>query len=451
MRKRRNRRSIGGVLILVLLVTLGTFPSRAQPDDPFVYTIEVRKTITAGTAELISRAIETAEADGAEAVVLLINTPCGLVDATLLILEKMLAAEVPVITYVSPQGAIAASAGSFILIGGHVAAMSPGTTVGAAMPVTISPTEGATQTADDKTIQFLAGHIRSVANERGRPGEIIAKFVTENLTLDATEALDEGIIDTLSPDLTSLLTELDGRVLSIDGREITLETEGVEILPLEMSASEKVTNLVSNPQVSFLLVILGIYGLIIGFQAPQTFVPEVFGAIALLLGLYGIGMFEVNLFAGLLLVLGVGLLVAEAFTPTYGVLSVGGVIGIVLGALFLPAEPLMPTAWFVSLKYVAFGIGIGASLLLVIMLRGLLKAKNARVVQGDDEFDNLTGVVMERLSPEGLVKVQGEIWRARSNEGQEIKEQTTVRIMDRQGFQLIVIEENQSDQEQTEE
>ncbi len=451
MRKIVNRRSIGWLLLLMIVMTMFTIPSRAQTEGPFVYTIEIQKTITAGTAALITRAIETAEEDGAEAVVLLINTPGGLVDATLVILEQMLSAEVPVITYVAPQGAIAASAGSFILIGGHVAAMSPGTTVGAAMPVMISPTEGSTQTADDKTIQFLAGHIRSVAMERGRPGDVIARFVTENLTLDANEALEEGVIDTLAPNLESLLDELDGQQVTIVDQEVLLTTRDVEILPLEMSASEKVTNMVSNPQISFLLVILGIYGLIIGFQAPETLVPEVFGAIALVLGLYGIGMFEVNFFAGLLLVLGVSLLVAEAFTPTYGVLSVGGVIGIVLGAMFLPAEPLMPAAWFVSLKYVAFGIGIGASLLLVVMLRGLLKAKNAKVVQGNDEFDNLSGVVMDTLSPEGLVKVQGEIWRARSEDGQEIIEDTPVKILDRDGFLLIVAPKNQTSQEQQEE
>ncbi len=415
------------ILFIAVLFTSSTIAATSSDNaktKPIVYTINIENTITAGTSQYIARAIETAEDENAAALVLLINTPGGLLDATLEIMENMLASEVQIITYVAPQGAIAASAGSFILVSGHVAAMSPGSTCGAAMPVTLSPTEGTTAPADDKTVKFLAGHIKSVAELKGRPGETIEKFVTENLTLDAQSALDEGVIDYIASSLEELL-----QILYI---------EDADIQSLEMSTRESATNIISNPQVSFILLIAGVYGLIIGFNAPQTFVPEVFGAISLVLGLYGLGLFSVNLFAALLIILGIGLFVAEALTPTYGVLSIGGIVSLVLGVMFLPAEPLMPAVWFVRFKYVSIGIGISASVLMVVLLRGLIKARKAKKVHGADEFIDKPAVVVEELSPEGLIKVQGEIWKAVSHDGTTLPEGQQVKVIKRIGMIAVV-------------
>lgn len=430
------------ILFLLLSTLLATSISFSENDSntPLVYTIEIQDVITGGTTNYIARSIEKAEEDNAAALVLLINTPGGLVDATMTILEDMMASDVPIITYVSPQGAIAASAGSFILVGGHVASMSPGTTTGAAMPITIGLSEEGTQTntADEKTINFLAGHIHSVATEKGRNGEVIEKFVTENLTLNAQEALDENVIDTIAIDLDTLLSDIHDMTTSVNGKDVVLNTADAKVVPIGMTTREKATAIISNPQVSFLLVILGIYGLIIGFNAPQTYVPEVGGAIALMLGLYGLGMFEINLFAALMIILGVLLLIAEALTPTYGVLSVGGIISIIFGGLFLPREPLMPVRWFTNLTALVVGVGLGASILMIIALRAILRVRRKKVPQGRNEFADVETTVLDVNENGSLVKIQGEYWYGLTPDGKNVEIGQTVRIINRTGTKLVI-------------
>ncbi len=236
--------------------------------------------------------------------------------------------------------------------------------------------------------------------------------------------------------MENLLETADGTILNIHGKEHVLNTSGAEILELEMTWREKATSILGNPQVSFILVIMGFYGLVIGFNAPQTYVPEVFGAIALVLGLYGLGMFEANLFAGLLILLGIGLFIAEAMTPTYGVLTIGGIISLALGAVFLPEEPLMPRSWIRGFVSLAIGFGVGASLFMIIIIRGLLKVKRKRVMQGDEEFTDLDATIMEWSSDGklGLVKIQGELWKAVTTDGRSFSLGEKVKIISRDGM-----------------
>nr|WP_246208591.1 nodulation protein NfeD [Anaerotalea alkaliphila] len=403
--------------------------------------------ITAGTRDRIARGIAEAEASGASALVLLLDTPGGLVDATLEILQDMLNAPVPVVAYVSPRGAIAASAGTFLMLGSHVAAMAPGTTCGAAMPVGYSPEDGTTEAADQKTINFLAGHIRSVARERGRPEELAERFVTENLTLEADTALEEGVVDLIAPDLPALLEALHGREVELAVGTVALDTAGAEAVLLEPSLTEKITSLVGDPQVAFILLLVGVYGLIIGFNTPGTFFPEVLGAVSLVLALYGLGLFAVNLFAGILIVLGVLLLVAEAFTPTYGVLGVGGVVSMVLGIIFLPVEPLVPLAWLARFRFMAVGIGLAFGVFLLVALNGILKLRRRRVLQGADEFNGMTALVVEALAPQGQVRIQGEIWNAVCLDRSPVAPGEKVRVSGRRGMLLEVEAESESGQE----
>lgn len=424
--------------LILLTIILSSVIVSAQNDTPLVLTIKIENTITAGTTAHIRGSLETAEEMDADAIVFLIDTPGGLVSSTIDIMQLMLNSKTPVITYVYPQGAIAASAGSFILLSGNIAAMSPGTTCGAAMPVIISPTEGTTQTADEKTINFLAGHIRSIAQERGRTTDIAEKFVTENLTLNAYEALEENIIDHVPNTLEELLKTIHGATVTVDNKDIVLNTRNADIKPLEMTVVDRITDIVSNPQITFILVIVGIYGIIIGFNAPGTFVPEVLGAIALMLGLYGLGLFEVNIFAAAMLLLGIALLVAEAFTPTFGILAFGGIVSIVLGLLFLPVEPLMPSGWFRSFRLMAIGIGIGSSILMVVILTGIIRLRKSKVVHGDLEFDGKTGTAVDTLDPKGLVKVQGEIWNGTSINGDRIESGENIIVVKREGMNVLV-------------
>jgi membrane-bound serine protease (ClpP class) len=430
-------------ILIILLLFFYSFSdshqlSVAENNNPVFISIDISETITAGTTCHIKRTLVTAKEINAGGVILIINTPGGLVSATLDIVQEILSSDVPVITYVAPQGAIAASAGSFILISGNIAVMSPGTTTGAAMPVMISPAEESPQTADNKTITFLAGHMRSIASERNRPPHIAEQFVTENLTLDAKEALESEIIDLISLNLDSLLKDIHGYEVTIKNEKIILNTENAVIEEFEMSLRERITDIVSNPEITYILLLLGIYGLIIGFNSPGTFVPEVLGAISLILGLYGLGLFAVNIFAGLMILLGIILLVTEALTPTYGVLATGGIISLVLGTIFLPVEPLMPSYWFVRFRIMAIGIGVASSIFLIIILSGIIRLKKSRVIHGDNEFNDQAAIVIETLSPKGLVRIQGETWAAVSDTGETIPEGETVKIVSRKDMTVNV-------------
>lgn len=205
-----------------------------------------------------------------------------------------------------------------------------------------------------------------------------------------------------------------------------------------MDTSERFINLISNPTLAMILLLLGIYGLIIGFYSPGFFLPEVLGAICLILGLYGIGLFQRNLTAAMLIVLGIGLLVAEVLTPTYGILGVGGLVSVILGILFFPVEPLMPVGWFAAFKALALGVGVVGALFVGIVIAGLLRIRRSRPVHGDDEFSESRAYVVEDVDPEGLIRVQGEIWRANSQDGEVITRGQRVSIVGREGMLLIV-------------
>ncbi len=426
-------------LLGLLSIILFSYACRAAAEpQPLVYTIRVEDTVTAGTAQYILRGISKAENNGAQAVVILLNTPGGLVTATLDIIQGIDAAGIPVITYVSPKGSIAASAGTFILISGHIAAMSPGTTCGAAMPVTVGGIGQKPEAADQKTINFLAGHMKSIAREKGRPEDLAEKFVTENLTLTAEEALDKGVIDLIADNLGEMLDKVNGRKVKTGRSMVVLNTSNARIEEIPVSVNERLINIISDPALAALFIMLGVYGLIIGFSSPGYFLPEAAGSILLIMGLFGSGLFQVNVAAVLLIVLGIGLLVAEAFTPTYGVLGTGGVIGIVLGILLFPSEPLMPAAWFSKLKILALGTGTIGAILVVIVVIGILRLRRLMPMQGENEFFDYGAYVINDLDPCGQVKIRGEIWSARSKSGEVIESGRKVKVIERTGKTLIV-------------
>lgn len=426
------------LLIILLFLLLIPQPARGARDDPQVFTVKMEDMVTAGTAQHIIRALEEAEEADAQALVILINTPGGLVNATLDMIEKITNSRIPVITYVTPKGAIAASAGTFILISGDIAAMSPGTTCGAAMPVTMGNPAESPQAADQKTINFLAQHMRSIAEQKGRPGDIAEKFVTENLSLTYDRALEKGIIDLTASNLDELLQKVDGQKVQTSAGIKTLNTAGAGIVEIEKNLKEKTTDLASNPQIAVILIMIGIYGLITGFNSPGFFLPEVLGSICLLLGLYGLGLFEINMAAGIFIILGIGLLIAEIFTPTYGILGTGGVISIVLGIIFLPVEPMMPGAWFGGLKIIAVSIGVISALFILLVLASLIRLRKKPPTEIESEIKQETGVVVKELNPEGMVKIYGEIWHALSESGEMIPAGSKVKAVRRQGMTLIV-------------
>lgn len=436
LRHNNHKTALFIVITLILLISSFSLPLAAAEEKPLVYVLEVEDTVTFGTSRYIERGLQEAQVNQASACIISLNTPGGLVDATLEIIQDMSAAQFPIITYVNPEGGIAASAGTFILLNGHLAAMSPGTTCGAAMPVTISPDSEGSQAADQKTINFLAGHMKSIAKQRGRPADLAGQFVTDNLVLNNSEALDKGVVEFIAADKEELLTKVHGTQVEVNGKIQEVNTDGARMVAVPLSTSEKAVGLISDPNLAMIFMMIGIFGLIIGFYSPGFVLPETLGAISLILGLSGIGLFQGNLTAGLLVLLGIGLLVGELLTPTFGIMGMGGVVSIVMGILLFPNEPLMPEYWFTTFKYTALGVGLVGAGFLLIAVMGIAKLRGRKPVQGN--MASLQGVVISEINPRGSIRVNGEIWQAEAKNGYAIEEGQLVHIVEQRGLLLVV-------------
>ena len=442
MLKTQKRHAVVLFLLLSMIVSFTAaqfaFGQNTEADRE-ILLLELEGTITAGKAAFIERQLFELDPERVEAVVVLMDTPGGLVDATLDLARTFGATPVPVVVLVAPSGAIAASAGAFILVSADVAIMAPGTTVGAASPIALSP--GGAEQADDKTAIFLAGHMKSLARERGRPTDVVERFVTENLTLDAFEALEKGVIDFNAANLEAALEAIDGFEVEKGGVMFTLSTRDVVLVEKEMNVREQVQDKVSDPQIAFLLLMAGAMGLYLGFGMPGTFVPEVLGGIALVLGIYGLGLFDTNTAGIVLLILGFALLAAEVFTAGFGILGVGGGISLLIGAVLLPSEPLMAPDWYPAFFSVAVAVAVGVTLIsfgiiyVFFRSRRQWKGKGGTFFQADQQAK-----VMETLSPAGTVKMRGETWRAVSEDGSTIERGATVEVIGQNGLTLVVKE-----------
>jgi len=421
--------------LMLLLALLVIAPASSSASQPVIYVIEVNDMITAGTEIAIARGIGHAEDINAEAVLIEIDTPGGLVTSMEGIVSDIERSRVPVIVFV-PQGKRAFSAGAFTLLSGHIAAMAPGTATGAATPIAITPT--GTTAVENKTINAYAARMRGIAENRNRSAEVAEKFVTEGLSLTAEEALDQNVIDIIATDRDELMDLADGRTLNVSGRSVTLRTQDAVFISQEPRLSELIITLLSNPQIAFVLFLIGLYGIIYGIKAPGTYVPEMVGAIAMILALYGMGLFSVSTFGVLLIVAGVILFIAEVLTPTFGILTVGGIICIVLGAILFPQEPFMPPEWISDFKRLVFVTAILSAGIIVVGLGLVMKARLQQPTTGQEELIGKVVRIETDISSEeyGTVQVHGEIWRASSSEPIRKGEKAVIVALD--GLTLIV-------------
>jgi membrane-bound serine protease (ClpP class) len=433
------KRGLVFILLGAALLVMFLLPASEVSADGrnVVYVIPIEDMITVGTAGFLERHVLKAEEAGAQAVIVMMNTPGGLVDATLDINRIFRGTYLPVVVFVAPSGAIAASAGAFILISADVAAMAPGTTVGAAQPITLSP-EGGTAPAEEKTERFLAGHIRSMAKETGRPEEIAEKFITENLVLNYEDAMELGVSDITAANLNELLLELDGYEVEKEGEALIMQTAGARLVDVRMNIGERLQNTLSNPQVAFLLLMLGLAGIYLGLNMPGTFVPEVLGGIILVMGIYGMGLFDISTTGIILLVVGVALIIAEIFTPGFGILGIGGIISLLFGSILLPIEPLMAPDWYHAFRATVIGVVVGVGILLLIVVQAVIGSWRRR--KKEPRFFHMPekAVVVEELSPGGLVSFQGEIWKARNLEKGVVEVGREVQVVNQEGLLLLV-------------
>jgi membrane-bound serine protease (ClpP class) len=376
-----------------------------------VSTLEIDGVISPVTVRLVSAAVERARADRAAALVILLDTPGGLERSMRSIVREMLNAPVPVVVYVSPTGARAASAGAFITIAAHVAAMAPATNIGAAHPVAAGG--GAVDKESMRKIENdAAAFIRSVARERGRNADWAEKAVRTSVSATEREALRLGIIDLVADNLPDLLQKVDGREVRVPGGAVTLRTRGAAVRPIEIGWRERFLALITDPNVAYVLLMLGMLGLFFELANPGVILPGIIGGICLILAFFAFQTLPIN-WAGLLLILfGIVLLVAEIKVVSHGVLTIGGVIAILLGSVMLLNTRELPVrvSWTVIIPVVALTAGI-----FVFAVSAGVRAQMQRPTTGAAGLLHAVGQAQTPIDPEGQVLVHGELWTAVSD------------------------------------
>ena len=432
------RRAAGWLAASALcsFVTAGQEPERTS-DRPQVYVAEVDALIHPVSAEFIDQTIDLADAADADLVVFMLQTPGGLVDATRAINTSIIEAETPVVVFVAPSGTRAASAGFLITIAADVAAMAPGTHIGAAHPVagTGQPMD---ETMAEKAASDVAAYARSLASQRKRNVELAEKAVTESQSFTEQEALEASppLIDLVASDLDALLEQLDGReVTRWGGDTVVLRTAGADVERVEMNWRQRLLSAVAHPQVAVILLSLGTLGLTIELWNPGGIVPGVAGVLCLLLAFFAFQILPINYVGLLLIVFGLALLVAEVLTATYGLLGAGGIISMVLGALMLIDSPApeMQLSWpFVLSSMLALGLIV--SLLARLGVRSQLR----QPVTGVSGMIEQLGRTAEPIAAGGAgrVSTHGELWAATAAE--DIEAGAQVRIVAVEGMRLTV-------------
>ncbi len=448
----RDRFSPGLLFIWLVICFFAMAPPCRSANPPHVDLLEIRGAIGPAVSDYVKSGLNKAAADGARAVILQMDTPGGLDLSMRDIIQAILASTVPVITYVAPAGSRAASAGTYILYASHVAAMAPATNLGAATPIRFGglphapespkgdkkknkPGRAAAPTGDTlerKIVHDAAAYIKSLAERNGRNADWAVKAVREAVSLSAKEALALHVIDIVAPNLGNLLEQTDGRVVIMGGgASLTLHTANLTVVPHPPTWRFKLLSIISDPNVAYLLLLVGIYGLIFELANPGMYLPGVTGAVAMLLALYGFQILPIN-YSGLALIfLGVALLVAEVFVPSFGSLGIGGIISFAIGSLILITE----TSLRISLPLIG-GTTILSALLLFGLVGRLFFIHHQPIRTGPEALIGMSGYVIEDCNQCGKIMLAGEIWSARAV-GQ-LKRGDKVKVIAKEGPVLTV-------------
>ena len=436
-------------LVLLCMAAVNARPASAQSPNR-IFVTEVNGVIGVATTRQISHAIQRARQENASALVMRLDTPGGLVSSTRDIIKEMIASPVPVIVYVAPSGARAASAGTYIAYASHLAAMAPGTNIGAATPIEIGGVPGlpggsqpkdkdgkdtSKSAVQDKAINDAVAMLRSLAQLRGRSAAWAEKAVRDAATLTALEAQKEGVVDVVADNLNDILAQVDGRKVMVAGVETTWNTRNAEIVAVAPDWRTKALSAISDPNIAFLLMLIGFYGLILEFWNPGSFAPGVIGAISLIVGLTALTALPVNYGALGLLVLGILLMIGEAFTPGIGALGIGGLAAFIVGGLFLFEGGDTDIEFAVS-RWLIFGSAIATAGMIVAIGGAAWSARKRAPVTGSEQLIGMRGEVVSWSDLRGSVRVVGEIWSARSNRPLQVND--SVSVVGREGLTLIV-------------
>lgn len=456
-------------LALVVLGTLLLLLGGAVPAAGGAVALEIKGAIGPATRDFIRQGLEQARAQGAEVVILEMDTPGGLDSSMRDIIQDILQSPVPVATWVTPEGARAASAGTYILYASHVAAMAPATNLGAATPVAIggggmpgseperpadddedavadddngeaasedrrerrSPSQGGTA-SERKAINDAVAYIRGLAEKRGRNADWAEEAVREAVSLSSSEALERNVIDLIASSLPDLLSQMNGRVVEVGGTQVTLATEGLSVTRIEPNWRTRLLAVITDPTVAYLLMLIGIYGLIFEGYNPGAIVPGVIGAISLLLALFAFQILPVNYAGFALILLGIVLIVGETFVPSFGALGLGGIIAFVAGSVILMDSEI--PGFGVSLPLIISIAATGAAVMLGIAMMAA-RTRYRPIVSGPEELVGAIGEAMEDFEGHGEIWVHAERWTAEV--AGPVKKGQKLKIIEVRGLRLV--------------
>ena len=429
------------ISLLVLVACIAPAPMSARAAE--VHLVTYDGPITPVAAEFLVQSIAAAESEGAAALIIRLDTPGGLDTSMRDIVKAQLGAQVPVVVFVAPSGSRAASAGAFITLAAHVAAMAPGTNIGSASPVQMGGA-GMDSTMTRKVTNDAAAYIASIAADKERNEEVARSFVTEALNLTASEALEQGVIEIIASDLPALLDSLQGRSVTVDGETMVLETADADIVERNMSSRQKFLKALANPNLAYILMMLGVYGLFFELSNPGSLVPGILGGICLLLALFAFQTLPVDYTGIALILLGVIMLILEIKVPSFGALSIGGVTALVFGSLMLFDSPEQWARLSLHVLIPTVIVFAGFFLLCVwLVVRsqkrpattglGAMVGETGRMVQG-----------IENPAESGKVVCHGEIWDARAD--LPLAADARVRVVAVEGRIVRVVPASHSDQ-----